>query len=147
MVPKTAEAVFLWSDSTGPDFPGTLAHRLETAGVRAANKRCVAERASPGEGGRKVGTWMDATPLNHRLELQARRTLTIHGVKHVDRFDDDAIVLVTEMGPLTIRGRNLRIHHLDLDRGEFTAEGDVDALAYTQRSGTAGRHPLQRLWR
>jgi sporulation protein YabP len=90
---------------------------------------------------------MEETPRTHRLELQARRTLMVQGVKHVDRFDDDTIVLVTEMGPLTIRGRNLRIHHLDLDRGEFAAEGEIDALTYTQRTHPGGRNPLQRLWR
>jgi sporulation protein YabP len=88
------------------------------------------------------------TRPSHQVMLVGRRTLTIEGVKQVDSFDDDTIVLNTHMGGLTIRGKNLKIQQLDLDTGRFAAEGDVDLLQYAPRRDL--RHTqglLQKLWR
>lgn len=83
----------------------------------------------------------------HQLSLMARRQLAVDGVKHVDSFDDDSIVLSTDMGTLTIRGRNLRIHQLDLEAGRFTAEGEVDVMTYSQRRDLKAQSLLKKLWR
>ena len=87
----------------------------------------------------------------HQVQLNQRNRLEISGVAHVDSFDDDTIILATQMGTLTIKGHNLRIQHLDLDAGEFMAQGDFDALSYSQSRDPKGKHQgssgWQRMWR
>jgi sporulation protein YabP len=87
-------------------------------------------------------------PKNHEITVRSRRTVVIEGVRHVDNFDDDTIVLATELGLLTIRGRGLTIHQLDLEEGHFTAEGDIDALIYSRkRTGKPSDTTWKKLWR
>jgi sporulation protein YabP len=86
--------------------------------------------------------------VHHQILLVGRRVLTIDGVKQVDSFDDDTILLNTHLGTLTIRGKNLRIQQLDVESGRFAAEGDVDALQYAPRRDMRNAQGLfQKLWR
>ncbi|MGC8486603.1 MAG: sporulation protein YabP [Clostridia bacterium] len=83
----------------------------------------------------------------HLLTLEARRELRISGVKHVDSFTENHIVLQTTMGTLDIRGKNLRIEQLDLDDGRFLAHGELDSLAYQQAGSRRDREKLwSRIW-
>lgn len=84
----------------------------------------------------------------HSFTLNNRQNLSLHGVQHVDNFDDDTIVLSTTMGTLTIRGHNLRIQTLDLDQGHFEAVGEFDALQYGRKKSSRGQtNTWQKLWR
>lgn len=85
----------------------------------------------------------------HSVLLVNRKTLTLEGVQHVDNFDDDTIVLNTDMGTLTIRGHNLRIQQLDLAAGQFTAEGEIDGLFYSRKrpAGMSADSGWRKLWR
>lgn len=85
----------------------------------------------------------------HSINLQNRQRLSLSGVQHVDNFDDDTIVLSTNMGTLTIRGHNLRIQTLDLDQGLFEAAGEFDAVQYGRKKGRSSQNTStwQKLWR
>jgi sporulation protein YabP len=84
----------------------------------------------------------------HAVALQNRQNLTLDGVEHVDNFDDDTIVLATTMGTLTIRGHNLRIQALDLERGHFEAVGEFDSVQYgRKKSSRVPGNAWQKLWR
>lgn len=48
-------------------------------------------------------------------------------------FDENEIVLDTEMGLLTIKGKNLHISRLTLELGEADLEGKVDSMVYSER--------------
>ena len=71
-----------------------------------------------------------AEPRPHRIVLDERAHLQISGVSDVDRFDESAVALSTSRGELTIRGRNLHVQHMDLDAGDLTLDGTVEALLY-----------------
>ena len=47
----------------------------------------------------------EITNREHRLTLEQREHLVISGVEEVERFDEESIVLTTNMGELEIRGR------------------------------------------
>lgn len=84
----------------------------------------------------------------HSFILNNRKHLTMEGVLHVENFDDDTIVLATDMGTLTIKGHNLRIQSLDLDHHRFVAEGEFDAMVYGKKKG--GRRDAsvwKKMWR
>ncbi len=92
-------------------------------------------------------------PVNqqHRLVIENREYMEINGVVHVDSFDDEEIILETEMGLLAIRGEELHIKHLNLEQGNLSIEGFVLELAYSEEKGTRGRGKggsfLERLFR
>jgi len=84
---------------------------------------------------------------HHALTLTNRAQLSIEGVQHVENFDDDVILLSTDMGILTIKGHKLRIRQLDLDSGSFIAEGDIDSLIYSRKRSAKAEGTWARLWR
>ena len=42
--------------------------------------------------------------LPHNLVLEDRRSLMVSGVSDVDSFDEQTVIVFTEMGELTVRG-------------------------------------------
>jgi sporulation protein YabP len=68
----------------------------------------------------------------HRLVINNREMAEISGVLHVDSFDDCEVILETERGLLAIRGDELRISQLNLERGELSLEGVVTEIAYAE---------------
>ena len=92
----------------------------------------------------------DRVPVkNHRLELSNRKTLLITGVKYVHSFDEQEILLETELGMLLIRGSKLHIDRLSIERGETDVDGRVDSLIYTELKGhtKSGETWLKRMFR
>lgn len=92
----------------------------------------------------------DRVPVkNHRLELSNRKTLLITGVKDVHSFDEQEILLETELGMLLIRGSKLHIDRLSIERGETDVDGRVDSLIYTELKGhtKSGETWLKRMFR
>lgn len=85
----------------------------------------------------------------HRLSLNNRRTGTVSGVTDVISFDISEILLETEQGMLTIRGTDLHVNRLTLEKGEVDIEGRIDALAYSEVTDfhKAGTSLLSRLFK
>ncbi len=71
--------------------------------------------------------------LPHNLILEDRKSLTISGVVDIDNFDEQVVVLFTDMGELTIKGYDLHINKLNVDTGELTMEGEIFALIYSEQ--------------
>ncbi len=69
--------------------------------------------------------------MPHNLVLEDRRMLTVSGVSDVDSFDEETVVVFTDLGELTIRGANLHINRLSVEVGELTVEGKIAALIYS----------------
>lgn len=74
----------------------------------------------------------------HTLTVTNREQVVISGVAAVDSFDDQEIVLETELGALTIRGEELHIKQLDLESGRFAVDGVINALLYSARVNRNG---------
>ena len=67
----------------------------------------------------------------HNIVLENREKLTLTGIKDVFNFDDQLIIIETELGILSIKGNNLRINKLNIDTSDFTVEGKIDSLVYS----------------
>lgn len=67
-----------------------------------------------------------------RLTMEARRKLTLTGATEVVHFDDDLVELNTNLGLLTIEGRDLKLKCLSLDTGTLVVEGEIAALRYPE---------------
>lgn len=70
--------------------------------------------------------------LPHSLTLKDRKILTMSGVTEVVSFDENSVVLHTELGTLSIHGRELQLKNLTLDGGQVAVEGHVAALIYEE---------------
>ena len=68
----------------------------------------------------------------HKLLLNNRRTGTVSGVTDVISFDIAEILLETEQGMLTIKGTDLHVNRIALDKGEVYFEGRIDSMGYSE---------------
>jgi sporulation protein YabP len=75
--------------------------------------------------------------------LNNRKKLSLSGVEDVTGFNEELISLVTGMGGLYIKGENLHIERLDLDKGEADIDGSITSLQYTRNRD--GRGLLKRI--
>jgi sporulation protein YabP len=66
------------------------------------------------------------------IVLENREKLSISGVLDVLSFDDQVVILETELGLLTVKGDNLRINKLSIDTSEVVVEGEIFNLAYSE---------------
>lgn len=65
--------------------------------------------------------------------LENREKLSVSGVIDVDSFNDESIVLDTELGVLIIKGQDLHINKLNLDIAELVVEGDIESCIYSNK--------------
>ena len=72
----------------------------------------------------------------HRILMQDRENLEVHGVTDVIRFDEQSVTLNTQSGMLGIEGDALHIHVLSTDQGVVTLDGRIDSLCYYEEPGT-----------
>lgn len=72
----------------------------------------------------------------HKINLSDREHLEIEGVGHVESFDDQQVVLATNLGILEIKGEQLHIKQLDLDQGRLSMEGMIKSLSYQEQGKT-----------
>jgi sporulation protein YabP len=78
-------------------------------------------------------------PKVQNLILENREKLNISGVIDVDSFNDECVIVDTELGVLMIKGINLHINKLNIDSSEVCIEGDFVSLEYSDREGSRNR--------
>lgn len=74
------------------------------------------------------------TLLTHKLILQNRQNGTVTGVLDVHSFDEEEILLQTDAGKLQIKGEQLHIRCLNLEKGEVDIDGKVNSLLYLTKN-------------
>ena len=67
----------------------------------------------------------------HKLEVTGRGTGSVTGIQDVVSFDENQIILDTDMGLLTVKGKSLHVSRLTLEKGEVDIEGTFDSFAYS----------------
>lgn len=80
----------------------------------------------------------------HKLILENRQGGTITGVRDVNSFDEKEILLFTQAGKLVIKGEQLHVKRLNLEKGEIDLEGRVDNLCYLSKNADNREKPLLR---
>ncbi len=73
------------------------------------------------------------TGVIQNLVLENREKLNVSGVLDVLSFDDQIVMVETELGLLTVKGENIRINKLSLDTSEIVVEGEIDSLTYSNK--------------
>ena len=77
----------------------------------------------------------EKTTMTHKLMLKDRKGGSFTGVRDVLSFDLNEILMETDCGMLQIKGKELHVSRLDLEKGEVESDGQVDALSYSQVPG------------
>lgn len=85
----------------------------------------------------------------HRLMMQNRSALSITGIRDVVSFDENQVILDTDMGLLTMKGKELHVSRLTLEKGEVDVDGSVDSLVYSSNEAyhKSGESIFSRLFR
>lgn len=73
------------------------------------------------------------TNVIQNIVLENREKLSISGVLDVLSFDDQIIILETELGLLHVKGENLRINKLSIDTSDVIVEGEINSLNYSEK--------------
>lgn len=76
------------------------------------------------------------TGVIQNLILENRNKLSISGVLDVLSFDDQVVILETELGLLTVKGENIRINKLSIDTSEVIVEGEISSMNYSDNKNT-----------
>lgn len=67
----------------------------------------------------------------HRLVVNNRKTSLVTGVLDVLSFDLNEILLETEQGMLMVKGTDMHVNRLNLEKGEVDLSGNIDSFAYS----------------
>ena len=92
---------------------------------------------------------MQSQNIIQNLILENREKLTITGVIDVLSFDDQIVIIETELGLLTIKGEDLRINKLSIDSSEVMIEGKIFNLGYSENavSGNGGNSLFSKIFK
>ena len=69
---------------------------------------------------------------SHKIVLNNRKAGNFTGVLDVISFDISEILLETEQGMLNLKGKDLHVNRLNLEKGEVDIEGMIETLSYSQ---------------
>lgn len=74
------------------------------------------------------------TNVVQNVILENRNKLSISGVLDVLSFDDQIVILETELGLLTVKGENIKINKLSIDTSEVIVEGEISSIGYSEKN-------------
>ena len=85
----------------------------------------------------------------HKVMMTNRRSCAINGMNDVLSFDVHEILLETEQGMLMIKGEELHVSRLTLEKGEVDIDGRIDSFTYSDVAGPGRKNEslLTRLFR
>ena len=72
------------------------------------------------------------------IVLENREKLNITDLLDVLSFDDQIVMIATELGLLTVKGENLRINKLSIDSSEVIVEGNITSINYSDKHQEKG---------
>lgn len=90
-----------------------------------------------------------AARKTHKMIISNRKSGVLNGVIDVLSFDVGEILLETELGMLMIKGADLHVKRLTLEKGEIDIEGRIDSLTYSdvKTASKQGESLLGRLFK
>lgn len=86
------------------------------------------------------------TPV-HNIILESRKKLSVSGVTEVDYFDETKVSLYTELGQVTVQGKNLHVNDISVASGEMNIDGDIWSIAYGDKDLKSPLSVLGKLFR
>lgn len=75
----------------------------------------------------------------HGLTIKERKYGKLTGVQDIHSFNENEILLQTEAGKVQIKGEQLHVKSLDLEKGEAEIEGKVNSVSYLTKNAAEKR--------
>ena len=72
-----------------------------------------------------------AVQKSHKLVLNNRKTGLVTGVLDVLSFNLNEILLETEQGMLMVKGTDLHVNRVNLEKGEIDLSGNIESISYS----------------
>ena len=69
---------------------------------------------------------------NGNIILENRKKLTVSGIRDVESFLSEKIILVTDDGNLTVTGAEMKVKKLSVENGEAVVEGEISGCVYSK---------------
>lgn len=82
---------------------------------------------------------LNNTRNRHRISLVNRQSCAINGVSDVLSFDVGEVLLETDQGMLMIKGSDLHVSRLTLEKGEVDIDGKIDSLTYSEHMSAGAK--------
>ena len=70
----------------------------------------------------------------HRILLENRKKAVNTGVQEIHSFNENEVLLLSEAGKILLKGEQLHVRKLNLEKGDAEVEGRVDSLSYLTRN-------------
>ena len=71
---------------------------------------------------------------HQNITLRDRKKLIITGVHNVESFNEECIVVDTELGLLVVRGIDMHINKLDVESATLDVEGEIGVMEYVDQT-------------
>jgi len=72
--------------------------------------------------------------LKQEVVLKSRKELFISGVSKLEALNPLEFSLVTNLGRMIVKGNNMEMQMLDIEKGNINITGDIDYIAYSNKS-------------
>ena len=73
------------------------------------------------------------TNIMQNVILENRKKLTLTGIRDVLSFDDEIVVVESELGLLNIKGTDLRVIKISVETGDVIVDGTIRAIEYSDK--------------
>ena len=84
--------------------------------------------------------------MPHSIIIEDRKNVSISGVTDLESFDEETVILMTDLGELVIKGFGLHISKIDVVSGDLALEGEIYSIGYSDTQAVGGGL-LSRLFR
>ena len=68
---------------------------------------------------------------NQELKLINRNSLYLTGVKKIINLESDEFIVDSVYGKLIIKGNDLEVTVIDIDKGDLKLKGTIDSIVYS----------------
>lgn len=72
-----------------------------------------------------------STPRTHKLSMDNRKQMNLTGIKDVVAFDLNQVLLESNLGMVHIKGNDLKVTKLTIEKGEVNISGKIDSIVYS----------------
>lgn len=85
----------------------------------------------------------------HQISMKDRKLMDVSGVKKLHSFDSELFTIETTMGVLSVRGMELELKNLDLEKGNLSIIGHITAYEYddVHSAGSDSKGILSKLFK
>ncbi|MCL2634314.1 MAG: sporulation protein YabP [Oscillospiraceae bacterium] len=79
---------------------------------------------------------MSETKGTHGIILENRKKAIMTGIKDIESFNENEMILITSAGGLRLRGRNFEIGKVNTESGELEMTGEINSVQYSNTDRT-----------